>query len=182
MGRIPNRAKRKLRPFSRSVRTKTSRNSPLFRHNSEEKAAPLTTNSHEFPSVVFQRQNKGISCCRLPRGRRGLKYAGRQALRPAPRRLPRGRRGLKCGSERHARKPSGSPPAREAWIEIKSSSNRYTGFPSPPAREAWIEIHAGPTAAGRAGSPPAREAWIEMPRVGHDCAQVLVASREGGVD
>ncbi len=102
MGKIPSRAKRKLRPFPRSVRTKTSRNSPLFRHKSEGKAASLTINSQEFPYVVFQRQNKGISCCRLPRGRRGLKFHADGA------------------------DPSGveSPPARETWIEIPPAFRR----------------------------------------------------------
>ena len=57
--------------------------------------------------------------CRLPHGRRGLKFCFSGADGGnRPRRLPHGRRGLKLDIDKTYELCKASPPSREAWIEI----------------------------------------------------------------
>ncbi len=107
-------------------------------------------------------------CCRLPHGRRGLKFSFVDRLSLNHCRLPHGRRGLKSKYENLYRKAFASPPSREAWIEIHLWSKMPVFPTSPPSREAWIEILQVGDSQEHCKSPPSREAWIEILTVAPD--------------
>ena len=53
---------------------------------------------------------------------------------------------------------------------------------SPPARVVWIEILLETVSQKKKSSPPARVVWIEISKTWPVLQDIMVATREGGVD
>ena len=68
------------------------------------------------------------------------------------------------------------------WIEIRQVQFLFLLPWSPPARVVWIEMVVSKIGIIINVSPPARVVWIEIPIFDESYRNVLVATREGGVD